>query len=86
MKPQPRQPKGVPVGGRFAPSQRSEPSIDINEEEGGEFSLHGGGWGNPGCDQCGTYDAIQKIDNTYWCGGCLYLTEYPGAAGRNPDS
>lgn len=33
----------------------------------GEFELTGGGFGNPGCDGCGTYDAVVRVGRTYLC-------------------
>lgn len=37
-------------------------------DEDGEFLLCGGGFGNPGCDGCGTADAVVAVDGTYLCG------------------
>lgn len=31
------------------------------------FELRDGSWGNPGCDGCGMYDAVVRIDGEYMC-------------------
>jgi hypothetical protein len=36
-------------------------------DDDGDFLLHGGTFGNPGCDECGSDDAVVKHDGTYLC-------------------
>ena len=35
------------------------------------FTLPGGGFGNPGCDECGMDDAVARVDGTYLCEASL---------------
>lgn len=36
-------------------------------DEDGNFTLRGGGSGNPGCDECGSADAVVHLEGTYLC-------------------
>lgn len=74
---QPRQPKGTPTGGQFANKHHSEtdadqlgiPTVDLPDING-EFVLSDGSLGNPGCDDCGTYDAESRRGSYYQCSAC----------------
>lgn len=36
-------------------------------DEDGDFPLTGGGFGNPGCDDCGSGDAVARFNGKYYC-------------------
>lgn len=37
-------------------------------DQDGDFLLSDGSFGNPGCDECGSEDAIVRVGTTYLCG------------------
>lgn len=42
-------------------------SAPVWADQDGSFTLSDGGPGNPGCDECGTEDAVVRVAGTYLC-------------------
>lgn len=66
---------GKARSGEFLANERSSSTVTSptawqeisHPDEDGEFPLADGSFGNPGCDKCGTSDAVIKVNGEYLC-------------------